>query len=118
MQKTQEGYIVADHERILGIVAPAVIYSAAVDERWAKPFLQWGLQVTGVGDTPTAWSVVVAVSLDGGNNYTEILTHDDMNQSDGEVIFVENIPGVHYRVEVKSLTLGMATAIDVGFVGA
>lgn len=116
MQKTQEGYIVADHEHILGVTAPGTVYANGLDDRWAKAFHQWGLQVTGIGDVPTAWEVVVEISLDGGANFTEVLNHNETSASSGDIIFVEHKPGVLYRVVVNNLTLNEATAIDIGFV--
>lgn len=81
------------------------------------PFENFGVQVVGVGATPTSWTVNLEGSLDG-TNFTTILTHDT-EIGDKNVIWLgaNRSPVLYFRVNVASLTLGSATSITVVAIG-
>lgn len=83
------------------------------------PLQSFGLQVIGTGDTPSAWTVALQVSLDG-TNWVTLLTHSSAD-SDPIGSFVSNganlAPSLYLRSNVSALTLGPATNIVVTIVG-
>jgi hypothetical protein len=83
-----------------------------------RPVRSYSIQVSGVGGSLTDWSVELQTSLDG-INFSEIMTHDNISYLDGDVLHSgANIaPALYFRAEVKSLTLGAATSVNVGILG-
>lgn len=96
-------------------VGPASSDSALSD------FRDFSLQVTGVDGlgapvAPDNWEVVIEVSNDD-ITWTEILTHENTAQGNGETVFVSNRVGRFWRVTIKSLTLGAAASLICHAVG-
>jgi hypothetical protein len=86
-----------------------------------------GLEVKGVGATPSAWAVVLQGSI-SGKNWTTILSHSSSNspaQSDGQLVWNNNAtnegnwPNIckYVRIDVTALTLGSASALAIYAVG-
>ena len=74
------------------------------------PFSTYGLQVKGVGGTPTSWSVTLDGSLDGAN-WTTLITH---NATDGSTSWeTTGKPVLFIRVNVAAVTLGPASALKL-----
>lgn len=83
-----------------------------------RPVRSFSLQVSEFGGAVTDWSVEIQTSLDG-INFSEIMTHDDLSLVIGDVLHsgANLAPALFFRAEVKSLTLGAATGINVGIIG-
>lgn len=73
------------------------------------PYSNFGIQVSKTGDV-TSWNVVLEGSLDG-TNFTTILTHTDLIQTN--IILWGSTPTIatHYRIRCTSLVLGSGTNI-------
>lgn len=70
----------------------------------------FSIMVKGVGGVPTASSVTLEGSLDGVN-WTVLGTHTQA--ADGQLVFVVDKPVTFLRVNVGTLTLAPATALNV-----
>lgn len=81
------------------------------------PCSRFAIQVKGTGAVPTAWEVVLEVSLNG-TDYTAILTHKNGNHADGAVLLLATAaPVKFFRSRCVSLTLGGATNIVTTIIG-
>lgn len=77
----------------------------------------YALQVTGVGATATTWDIRLEGTLDGVA-WTQILQHL-LGSGDGAVLFTgaNRFPVEEVRINVQTLTLGGASAVNVTFMG-
>lgn len=76
---------------------------------------KYAIQVKSDGSVATAWNVVVEGSLDG-TNFMTIIAHTTA-QSDGAIVFsATESPVLYVRSRVTSITLGLATDINVTFI--
>ena len=76
------------------------------------PHRSFAVQVIGVGNTPTAWNVVLEGSIDG-THFTPFLTH---TQTLGETILwssANQYASITYRTKLVSVTLTPATSLTV-----
>ena len=73
----------------------------------------FSIQVIGVGANPDDWKVSLEGSLDG-TSFTRILTHTIATGA-SEILYSNSgkYSSVFFRINVTSLTLGSATAINV-----
>ncbi len=77
----------------------------------------YSIQVTGIGATPTSWSVDLEGSIDGVT-FSSILTHATGNGNGGMVVSGTSIaPTLYLRSNVTALVLGSATGIKVNILG-
>lgn len=87
---------------------------------------KWALQVTGVNvsnviTAPTAWDVIIQPSLDGfafNDMATPMLEHKNVTNGNGDVVAsgqtaTQFFPIRFYKIDVKTLTLGTATQINI-----
>lgn len=78
----------------------------------------FGMQVGGVGGTPTAWDVVLEISIDG-TMWAESIRHTTEDGMAALLYTQQNpVPVSYMRVRVVSLTLGPATGLLVAWSGA
>jgi hypothetical protein len=84
-------------------------------------FSNVSLTVYGVGGSPTAWNVTAEGSIDCDKdktgNYSTMLTHDNTNDSEGDIESSAGTLAVCLKITVNSLTLGPATSLRVVVVG-
>jgi len=100
-----------------GIPSKAIISLNSGSGGAVDAFAIYSLQVKGTGGVPTAWNVEVQGSLDcnaqGVGTYATIIANESTTQSDGDVVSLVNTLAVCVRVNVISLTLGPASAIEI-----
>jgi hypothetical protein len=78
----------------------------------AQGMAGFALQVKGTGAVPSAWNVVLEVSLDNAN-WTTVLTHSNtLGDSDGSTKWpIKSTPALYVRARCVSVTLGGASNI-------
>jgi hypothetical protein len=95
-----------------GLAATGIAASSTGQVKIALPIAarSFAVQVKGVGGVPTAWTVALEGSIDAAN-WTALITH---NAGDGSTQWAADKPVAFVRVNVSALTLGPASAINVG----
>ena len=90
-----------------------VVNGSATGAKW------FGLQVTGVGATPTSWTVNLRGSALASTGFVDLATHSNGTDGDGDFAWPSTPSLVNYfYVEVEALTLGSATGILVTVIAA
>jgi hypothetical protein len=77
------------------------------------PFFQYTVQTKGVGAAPTSWTAILEGSMDS-TNWTTLISH---TTPDGSTQWAVDKPCNFVRLNLSTLVLGSATAINV-YVGA
>ena len=73
------------------------------------PFSKYAIQAKGVGAAPTSWTAILEGSLDS-TNWTTLISH---TTPDGSTQFAVDKPATSVRLNLSTLSLGSATAINV-----
>ena len=73
------------------------------------PFTKYAIQAKGVGAAPTSWTAILEGSLDS-TNWTTLISH---TTPDGSTQFAVDKPATSVRLNLSTLSLGPATAINV-----
>jgi hypothetical protein len=73
------------------------------------PFSRYAIQTKGVGAAPTSWTAILEGSLDA-TNWTTLISH---TTPDGGTAFAVDKPCTFVRLNLSTLSLGSATAINV-----
>jgi hypothetical protein len=92
--------------------------------------VKWAIQVTGYNSSnvitaPSAWDVILQPSLDGvafNDMTTPFLEHKNATNGNGDVVTsgttaAQFFPTRFYKIDVKTLTLGSASRINICVVG-
>lgn len=73
------------------------------------PFNGYAIQAKGVGGTLTSWTAILEGSLDSAN-WTTLISH---TTPDGATQFLVDKPCTFVRLNLSTLSLGTASAIDI-----
>lgn len=116
-QVQQIGWAMATRQDVYAAAGNGVAVNVA-----ALGMSNWGIQVTGVGGSPTVWDVRFEVSLDGGTTYSELFRHSSAGgDALGAVKYPPagaRYPAKHFRSRcVGTLTLNGATGLAVDIIG-
>ncbi len=79
--------------------------------------VKWlGIQVSGVGGTPTSWTVNFLTSLDN-EKFGKTIIHGTADL-DGSTLWIATpAPTLYFRSEVEAVVLGPATSLKVTIIG-